>query len=1581
MKIDSTNRRVSQPAGGLRLFFLVFTSAACILFAAGVAKAATYYLDAVNGDDSNPGTSEAPWQTLNKATSTVISGDTVIVRNGSYGAYSEAYVDRTDWITYRAADGHSPEIANILIDNQGRSYDTYLSFDGFTIRPAVGKRSAIDVRNGRYTRFLNLNVIGQGASTTSYGFYGWGTSSDIVIDYCTFSGGNKTGRFDGFNTVIAATGCDNLVIANNEIRQFHYIGVDVSSMNVIVRNNNIHYCGADAAIGISGPGDGPILIENNKLYDLYPYQPVLSENPTTTTWSSDGKTMNNPNATWGVSEPIAWANNVEIWIKSGTNAKTGDNDIRIASVDSPTQITLKTSIKSDPSGPAPSNVDYILIDQTHGDLIQVYAYATVSNLTIRNNQFYDCEGQYGNISPWESTSGGIGGHNFLIENNLFWNSLTSGAEETNTHKLYMDHIDHLTFRNNIILGNATFTTDTNIAIYNNIIGYIYLKNVELSECDYNIYNRGFIESPHTQGAHDTFFYPNQYAWDKWNDPRFTGIFADYYNGDFRHASADSLGVGHSDPINSPSIDILGNPRDAYPDAGCYEYHGPVLENIGNKSVYVNDALNFTVNATDPDGDPITYSGENLPTGATFTGQTFSWTPTSDQVGTYQVTFIASDGSEQDSETITITVKSTNQAPTANAGPDHTVSDSDGNGSEQVTLDGSGSADSDGTIQSYVWSEGGTQIATGLNPTVTLAVGQHTITLTVTDDGGLTDTDTVTITVDSAPTTYTLTISASNGSVTKTPNKASYSSGETVSLQAVPNTGYHFMSWSGDLSGSTNPATITMNSNKSVTANFAANTYTLTINATNGSVTKTPNKASYSHGETVSLQAVPNTGYSFTSWSGDLSGSTNPATITMNSNKSVTANFSPIDQTAPSVTNCSPGADAIQVPVNSLVTSHVVDAGQGIDASTVTIKINGNIVYTGDTDLYNSQYGRCYRSGTKADYEFTYQVKKKFGYEQEIIVTVDATDLSQNRLQGHTYSFWTEMRSFGKNKKVSTSLSTVSEADTVTVSDSSGNIWAAWHAGPAGSRDIYLAKLAEGASSFGGSIQLTADPADQCNPAIALDGTDKLYVVWQDNRRGNWDIYVSTSVDGTNWSAGGRITDSNDNEINPAIAIDRMSPNRAHLVWQDDRAGNYDVYLATSSDAFATKTLSQITSVVSDQTEPAIAIDSGNTLYVVWTDLRNGTSDIYGAASNSGPWTNVPIVSKANNQYSPRIAVEADGSVLHLLWVDDTPGNKDIFYAATNGLPGSPLVGTSIIDDSSGANQLEPAIAVTGYAGNDLSVFACWQDWRNVVSSSDTDIYFVEITSDGKTNVFVDDDGTNANQSEPAMSVDRYGYPYIVWADSRSTNPQAYYVGSTYLSPEPLASQLVSASSGAIVGTNPASITSLDDVSIVVPAGACSCDMEITISRIMNPPEFAVPCLAAYDFGPSGIQFAQPVTITIPYAISGAGTLATPYWFNSLTGALSQQGITDIRDIVISPTLHALSFRTTHFTAFYLMSGSVGTAATDGGGGGGGCALSATGEGSVIEFLLPYLALAGVMLLLKLRDGRGRRADKSAEPVR
>lgn len=246
--------------------------------------------------------------------------------------------------------------------------------------------------------------------------------------------------------------------------------------------------------------------------------------------------------------------------------------------------------------------------------------------------------------------------------------------------------------------------------------------------------------------------------------------------------------------------------------------------------------------------------------------------------------------------------------------------------------------------------------------------------------------------------YTLTTNvgpAGSGSVNVPPQSCTggYTAGSVVQLSAVPGTGYAFSTWSGDASGTTNPVTIIMNGNKTVTANMRGNTplspsgtlsnwdysfswtgvsnatwylieaqtstgtqvfrqwytsvqtgcsggtncsitvsglslpsgdykwrvmdygtygyglnsafknftlsgvacYTLTTNvnpAASGNVTVPAQTCpgGYTAGSVIQLTAAPNTGYLFNNWSGDASGTTNPVSITMNSNKSVTANF-------------------------------------------------------------------------------------------------------------------------------------------------------------------------------------------------------------------------------------------------------------------------------------------------------------------------------------------------------------------------------------------------------------------------------------------------------------------------------------------------------------------------------------------------------------------------------------------------------------------------------------------------------------------------------------------------------------------
>ena len=146
--------------------------------------------------------------------------------------------------------------------------------------------------------------------------------------------------------------------------------------------------------------------------------------------------------------------------------------------------------------------------------------------------------------------------------------------------------------------------------------------------------------------------------------------------------------------------------------------------------------------------------------------------------------------------------------------------------------------------------------------------------------------------------FTLNVAASpsgGGTVTRNPDQLTYMAGSGVQLMAFPASGYVFSGWFGDVSGMSNPIVVSMTGNKNVSASFMAlpNEYSLVVATSplaGGTISKTPDQARYTSGSVVQLTATPAAGYTFTGWSGDLSGATNPTTITMDAAKAVTATF-------------------------------------------------------------------------------------------------------------------------------------------------------------------------------------------------------------------------------------------------------------------------------------------------------------------------------------------------------------------------------------------------------------------------------------------------------------------------------------------------------------------------------------------------------------------------------------------------------------------------------------------------------------------------------------------------------------------
>jgi hypothetical protein len=144
-------------------------------------------------------------------------------------------------------------------------------------------------------------------------------------------------------------------------------------------------------------------------------------------------------------------------------------------------------------------------------------------------------------------------------------------------------------------------------------------------------------------------------------------------------------------------------------------------------------------------------------------------------------------------------------------------------------------------------------------------------------------------------------SLSGGGIALDPPGGAYLAGTIVRVQAIPDGGYQFRGWTGDLGGVQSPTLLAVDADKLIGATFARPVLTVEP-GTHGSVTLDPPGGVYDVGSVVTLEAIPEAGFLFAGWSGDLSNGANPAVLLMDADKSVAASFTPavtVDVTPPS----------------------------------------------------------------------------------------------------------------------------------------------------------------------------------------------------------------------------------------------------------------------------------------------------------------------------------------------------------------------------------------------------------------------------------------------------------------------------------------------------------------------------------------------------------------------------------------------------------------------------------------------------------------------------------------------------------
>lgn len=250
--------------------------------------------------------------------------------------------------------------------------------------------------------------------------------------------------------------------------------------------------------------------------------------------------------------------------------------------------------------------------------------------------------------------------------------------------------------------------------------------------------------------------------------------------------------------------------------------------------------------------------------------------------------------------------------------------------------------------------------------------------------------------------------------------------------------------------------------------------------------------------------------------------------------------------------------------------------------------------------------------------------------------------------------------------------------------STGDSYIAFQDNRSGNWDIYAHRYdTNGNAIWAQEIKINTDSAnaDQYNPAIGLDADNNIYISWQDNREGNYNIYLHKfDPDGNAlWANEIRVNTDVSSEIShlaPQIALDSNS--NIYLAWADNRADNYDIYLheynPDSTPAWPAEIKINTDTTIADQTSPALTIDDSSNIYIAWTDARNNHNDIYSQKCDSegNPlWTNDERVNMdfgSADQGGAALMTDQDSGAV-FVWHDNRDGDYNIYAAKYQG-PGT-----------------------------------------------------------------------------------------------------------------------------------------------------------------------------------------------------------------------------------------------------------------------------------------------------------------------
>jgi len=187
----------------------------------------------------------------------------------------------------------------------------------------------------------------------------------------------------------------------------------------------------------------------------------------------------------------------------------------------------------------------------------------------------------------------------------------------------------------------------------------------------------------------------------------------------------------------------------------------------------------------------------------------------------------------------------------------------------------------------------------------------------------------------------------------------------------------------------------------------------------------------------------------------------------------------------------------------------------------------------------------------------------------------------------------------------------SSEEPVIQSDSMGNIHVVWHDDRDSNYEIYYKKLDNDGNELIGDTPLTSDDGIPSQyPSMGIDSEDNIHIVWQDFRDGNWQVYY-TKLDneGNTLVDDIRITDGADSSQYPILSISDLD--NIHVAWQDNRDQNLEIYYKKlDNDGNSLSDEIRLTNTPDDSLYPDISLHHDRIAHVSWQDPTQGKNAIF-----------------------------------------------------------------------------------------------------------------------------------------------------------------------------------------------------------------------------------------------------------------------------------------------------------------------------------------------------------------------------------